>query len=206
MPGLAPAVLFLALVAAPAGPANAQGEHSRRAGAELRVVAGDIDRLITTPESTARHRGLIERIRGALAPMDILLRLADQEGGRAAGNYRTELARLSASLDAMDLITASQITNELIGQFPLEPLRTTVDSSINALALHNKLCAHCHDNPVSHVERPAYNLFTEARALPADEFLARMLIGVRGDRVTGIDNPLTDQQIDALITLYRRPQ
>ena len=35
------------------------------------------------------------------------------------------------------------------------------------------------------------------------EFAARMVVGVRGDALTGLDNPLTDEEIASLIAFYR---
>ena len=55
-------------------------------------------------------------------------------------------------------------------------------------------------------ERPAYNLFEQAQRLPLPEFAARMLVGIRGDRVTATDNPFSDAELQALITLYRGRQ
>jgi len=47
------------------------------------------------------------------------------------------------------------------------------------------------------------NLFEQARGSSFPEFLARMLVGVRGDRVTAIENPFSDREIVELIAYYR---
>ena len=41
-----------------------------------------------------------------------------------------------------------------------------------------------------------------ARLGPEDEFLARMVNGVKGDASIHFENPLTDAQIGALSTIY----
>jgi cytochrome c553 len=72
-----------------------------------------------------------------------------------------------------------------------------------AAKTHAGLCAPCHDQPYTGVERPAWNLFEQANRLEPAEFLARMLVGVRGDRVTAVENPFSDRELADLIALYR---
>ena len=50
---------------------------------------------------------------------------------------------------------------------------------------------------------PARDLFQMARQETVDEFLARMVNGVKGDATIHFANPLTDAQIGALSTFYR---
>ena len=47
-------------------------------------------------------------------------------------------------------------------------------------------------------ENPAEPLDRVARTLPRDEFLARMLLGVRGTPEIGLANPLTPYEIGAI--------
>jgi len=49
--------------------------------------------------------------------------------------------------------------------------------------MQQEMCMVCHDNPAENVERPAYNLYRQAVTESEIEFFARMLAGVRGDRV-----------------------
>ena len=51
---------------------------------------------------------------------------------------------------------------------------------------------------------PAFNLFEQARRAPREEFAARLLIGVRGDRSTAWRNPFSDLEIGALLVYYQK--
>lgn len=188
--------------------ASAQGEHARRAASELLVIAGDAKRL-ADPDTNALHRkGLGDRIRGGLAGLDLLLRLSDQERGRPSRSYRADVHEFRKALADGDLTRFGALTEPLIAAHTFKatgilPATTTPQRLKRAETLHDDLCAGCHDDPDLGVERPAYNLFREVRRLPPLEFAARMMIGVRGDATTGIDNPLTDEQVASLIAYYR---
>lgn len=185
--------------------AYAQGEHSRRAATEIRVIIGDLQRL-QAPDTLAIHKvGLIHRIQGGLAALDILLRLADQENGNPIAQYREEVINLSEWISNSEFDKANFVLDQWQERYPLDFIELSNDENVEhelARKLHQDLCAGCHDNPVVEVERPAYNLFDEANKLEYSEFLARLFVGVRGDRVTGIDNPFSDYEIAALINFY----
>jgi len=185
----------------------AQGEHGRRAAAELRVALGDVDTLFAIqnkPSDRLIKKGLRERIRGSLAGLDILFRLADQEAGRPPRTYTAFVMSCYEYLKTDRLQQLSALLGEYRERFLLVQIDDPLSLSSEEVGreLHQSLCAACHDNPATDVERPAYNLYEQASLVSADEFFARMLVGVRGDRVTGIDNPLTDFQIISLIRLY----
>lgn len=192
-----------------AGLALAQGEHSRRAAAELQVILGDIRKLraLDATEQTSLHiAGLKDRIKGGYAGIDILMRLADQEKGRSATRYADITATALRRIEAEQWVELERATEELAYRFSLAipeidpPARAIKE----AKKLHNTLCAACHDNPIVNIERPAFNLYQQAKTEAGQEFFARMLVGVRGDRVTGIDNPFTDIQLMSLIAYYKR--
>lgn len=186
----------------------AQGEHGRRAGAELQVLIGDVryrSKLAAANENSLVQSGLDERIRGSLSALDILFRLADQEADRDSRSY------LSLLRDAYSLVAESKWTElvsllaKLEDRFPLLQLSYPKSESLlkSSRDLHQRFCAACHDTPAQQVQRPAYNLFQQSKSVSEVEFFARMLIGVRGDRVTGIDNPFSDAEIAGLIHLYQ---
>jgi len=183
----------------------AQGEHSRRAATEIRVVIGDLRRLQAADTLPIHKVGLIRRIQGGLAALDILLRLADQENGNPIAQYREEVIKLSGWISNSEFDKARSVLDQWKENYPLDLIKLNTVEKVEhepARKLHQDLCAACHDNPIVDVERPAYNLFDEANKLEYSEFLARLFVGVRGDRVTGIDNPLSDYEIKALINYY----
>ena len=187
--------------------ALAQGEHLRRMATELVVISGDMKRLVSTKPGTPRHKGLSARIKGGLAGLELLLRLANEEQGRSTYLHSNLIPALRSSFRDGNAKRFREITDKLIAVFPFTatgilPAKSTPLRLKRGRALHEELCAACHDEPDLDVERPAYNLFREAKQLPATEFSARMVVGVRGDRVTGIDNPLSDEQIGSMIAYY----
>ena len=199
--GLAGALLF-----AVHGGVAAQGEHGRRAGAELRVLIGDLETLVHGNPSELHRKGLADRVAGGLSPLPLLLRLADQERGSAtaalpAGELRDRLARedYPGLLQRLEALSA-RYPLETSGFFDPPPLPA---GTAAAAKTHAGLCAPCHDHPYTGVERPAWNLFEQAGRLEPVEFLARMLVGVRGDRVTAVENPFSDRELADLIALYR---
>ena len=188
--------------------ANAEGEHSRRAATELLVLSGDIQKLANNNPSDLHSKGLKERIAGGLAGLEILLRLADQETGRNPVDYTTDLSNIRKSWLASNYsaMTTGVGGLQILHPFAANGILPAKDSKaaiIVAKELHDDLCAACHNDPDLEVSRPAYSLFKEARRMPVNEFAARMVVGVRGDRITGIDNPLSDAQISALIYYYK---
>jgi mono/diheme cytochrome c family protein len=201
------AILAGAVLTAPAF-AGASGEHGRRAAAELIVMAGDARRATGIAAAQAQGKGLRDRLRGGLAALGLLLRLADAERGAEARSHAPAIGRLRDALarDALEAFAAGM--DRLVAVYPLRvpgilPALTTPRRLREGERLHRALCAACHDHPDGAVERPAYNLFDEARRLDRRQLVARLLVGVRGDRVTGIANPLSDEQIASLVVFYR---
>lgn len=188
-------------------PVWAQGEHVRRAAGELRALLGDARRLQQADISAQHKAGLAERVRGGLAGLDLLLRLADREARRKIGSYAavTEEMRRAFGENRLDFVTDELV--RLSSAFPLRvpgilPATATPERLVRGRALHERLCAGCHDQPDLTVRRPAYDLYKEARRLEPEELVARLLVGVRGDVNTGIDNPLSDEEIASLVVTY----
>jgi hypothetical protein len=51
---------------------------------------------------------------------------------------------------------------------------------------------------------PALNLVEEAKRMPREEFAARLLLGVRGDRSTAYRNPFSDLELASLVAYYEQ--
>jgi len=175
-------------------------------------MLGDARTLTASPApSQSHHKGLNDRLRGSLSALAILMRLADQERGRSPQNVLFVRAALRTSLDRNNLAEFIDTLSDLTSRYPLTatdilPAPPTPARLKRAKEIHQSLCAPCHDEPDNEVERPAYNLFMQAKAISVTEFSARMIIGVRGDRVTGLGNPLNDEYLASLIAYYRSAQ
>lgn len=194
-------VLAFAVLAAFAAEAAAQDEHRRRLAAEVTIMAGDLRRLEAATEPPLRLDGLRARLAGALSSLALLMRragtdadvvpaLRDALGRRDWRSMRAGLRALQDThpFDARALLPAEAT-----------PARLRVGE-----AIHRQACAGCHDAPPADTRLPALNLFEEAKRMPREEFAARLLLGVRGDRSTAYRNPFSDLELTALIATYER--
>ncbi|MCC7327778.1 MAG: cytochrome c [Burkholderiales bacterium] len=197
------AVLVIALAAfsAFAPQAAAQDENRRRLAGELTVMAGDLRRLEAAAESPLRLEGLRARLAGALASLPLLLRQAASDA-TAVPAMRDAFAR-------HDWQSLGTRLRELRDKHPFDagslvPGRPTSAWLRAGEALHRQTCAGCHDAPAVDTQLPALNLFEQARQMPREEFAARLLLGVRGDRSTAYRNPFSDLELAALQAYYEQ--
>jgi len=185
---------------------HAEGEHARRAGAELLVLGGDVEKLIRNQTPEQQIKGLRDRVLGGFSSLPLLLRFAAQEQG--GEKPLADAAALRNLLKRERLTELARRIALLNSDYPFRgrgilPASPTIQRIGAARRLHNRYCAACHDSPYLDTERPAFNLFSQARETGLHEFAARMVVGVRGDALTGLDNPLTDEEIASLIAFYR---
>ncbi len=194
-------VLAFAAAAVFSAAAAAQDEHQRRLAAELAVMLGDLRRIEANSESPQHREGLHARLAGALSSLPLLLR-------RAAGDAAAVPA-LRAALARRDWRALRAGLETLKRKHPFEtssllPREATPERLRLGEAIHRQACAGCHEAPATGTLLPAFNLFEQARRTPREEFAARLLIGVRGDRSTAWRNPFSDLEIGALLVYYRK--
>lgn len=196
---LAALLVFAGGAVGVSAPATAT-DGARRLAADILVGAGDARRLAETGLAEIHRQGLAERIAGTLAVLPLSLK---QAGAPPDGRVREARAALAAGNTAR----LSGLLTGLTAAYPfsprgLLPADERPAAVAGAKALHERLCAGCHDAPDLEVQRPAWNLSALARAMPPAEFAARMVIGVKGETLMAMDNPLTDAEISALIGYY----
>ena len=193
-------VLAFAAAAAFSAAAAAQGEHERRLAAELVVMAGDLRRIQSSGELPLHREGLRVRLAGALSSLPLLLRRAgaDPAGVTALRQSfaRSDWRALRAGLDALK-------KRHPFEAGALLPREATPERLRLGAAIHRQACAGCHEAPATDTPLPAFNLFEQAKRTPREEFAARLLIGVRGDRGTAWRNPFSDLELGALLAYYR---
>lgn len=178
---------------------QAAGEHHRRLAAELVVMAGDARRLAAGAGGPLEREGLVKRLDGALASLPLLLRRADGDARPVAalraslvrGDWRAFAAALAPlkqrhAFDAHALLTAAP-TPEMLAL---------------GASIHRTTCAACHDAAGGDTLLPAFDLSRQLKSMPREEFAARLLLGVRGDRTTAWRNPFSDAELAALIAWY----
>ncbi|MBL8503631.1 MAG: hypothetical protein JNL78_09360 [Rhodocyclaceae bacterium] len=193
-------VLAFAAAAACSAAAAAQGEHERRLAAELVVMAGDLRRLQSDAETPQHREGLHARLAGALSSLPLML--------RRAGAEASAVSALRAALEKRDWRALRAGLDALKKRHPFEagallPREATPERLRLGAAIHRQACAGCHEAPATDTPLPAFNLFEQAKRTPREEFAARLLIGVRGDRGTAWRNPFSDLELGALLAYYR---
>lgn len=193
-----PAAAAVALACAAA--AHAQPDSDRRLAAELAVMRGDVRRLERPATPELHRRGLVLRLKGALSSLRLLVRRTGADDGGA-------VPRMRAAIEAGDLAALAGDLDRLAARFPLDlagllPPAATPERLAWGRALHQDACAGCHDADAADTLLPAFALDRQARAMPPEEFAARLIAGVRGTPATTLANPLSDAQLAALLAYY----
>lgn len=197
---LAPVALAIGAGAALAGDDTAQ-----TLAAEILVTRADLAQ-IEKPALPAEHRaGFVSRIDGALGLIPWLLIVeGDPDGAAEVADWQEDWTGEAAHVGKLDRVLA-----KLSQRHPLDMAGFDIGVShadlAEARAIHDAYCAGCHDDMGTGDPEEALvgrDLFWMARDEETDQFLARLVNGVKGDESIGFVNPLTDKQIAALWKLY----
>ena len=214
-------LLCLLAAAAPAAAAASKEVRARLlCPAELLVVRADARKHGATVPGTTLARGLRNRIASTLATLPITCRRYAAAVSMPFDDERRFIARirrLQEWFDADDRARRARFTEALDRLAARAPFVTTSflrdrdgdEDEREAGAVYLELCHGCHVAPMPDAENPTEPLDRMARTLPGDEFLARMLLGVRGTPEIGLANPLTPFEIGAMTRFLlsgRRPE
>ncbi|HEC90560.1 MAG TPA: cytochrome c [Alphaproteobacteria bacterium] len=187
--------------------ANAAGDDVRTLAAEIVVMKADGKRIFSSALSKRHRGGEVARLRGSLAILPLLIMAARDKSPSlpAIGKKRLEL--ILRALDKNDGAAVTGGLGELAAAYPFDttgllPPDNRPAARRRAKSLYKAYCASCHEVPDLTAVRPAWNLFKLARSVPPTELAARLVNGVRGDVLTGLDNPLRNSEISALISYY----
>ena len=209
----------LLCILAAAAPAAAAASMELRARllcpAELLVVRADARKHGEIASGASVARGLRNRISSTLATLPITCRRYAAAVSMPSGDAQRFVARirqLRVLFDAGNRARFDEVLDALTTRAPFVTTsllrdRDGDEDELEAGAVYRHLCHGCHVATVPDAENPAEPLDHMARNLPRDEFLARMLLGVRGTPEIGLANPLTPFEIGAmtrfLLTLQR---
>ena len=174
--------------------------------AELLVVRADTAKAGEIAPGTPLARGLRNRTSATLATLPVTCRryaAAVSMPFDRETRFVARVRRLRALFDAGERSRFAQALDTLAAEAPFVTTRFLRDrdgdeDERDAGAVYRDLCHGCHVAPVPDAENPATPLDDMARTLPRDEFLARMLLGVRGTPEIGLSNPLTPFEIGAM--------
>ena len=204
---VAGALLFTLAAAVPAAAAGTMEVRARLlCPAELLVVRADARKLDEIAPGARLARGLRNRIASTLATLPVTCRRYAAAGSMPFDDARRFIAgirqlremfvagkrtRFAETLDTLTteapFVTASFLRD-----------RDGDEDEREAGAVYRQLCHGCHVATMPNAENPAEPLDAMARDVPRDEFLARMLLGVRGTPEIGLANPLTPFEIGAM--------
>ena len=206
----AAAVGFLCILAAAAPPAAAVASKEVRARllcpAELLVVRADARKHDAIDSGAPLARGLRNRIASTLATLPITCRrhaAAVSMPFDDAQRFVARIRQLRVRFDAGERSRFAEALDALVVQAPFVTTsflrnRDGDEDEREAGVVYRELCHGCHVATAPGAENPAEPLDRMARTLPRDEFLARMLLGVRGTPEIGLANPLTPSEIGAM--------
>ncbi len=178
---------------------QAAGEHERRLAAELVVMAGDARRLVAGDGGPLERAGLVKRLSGALSSLPLLLRRANGDPESVVA-LRASIARSDWRALAGGLVVLKRRHPFAAGG--LLTAERTPEMLVLGASIHRTTCAGCHDAASGDSLLPAKNLAAQLKSMPREEFAARLLLGVRGDRTTGWRNPFSDFELAALMAFY----
>ena len=174
--------------------------------AELLVVRADARKHDELPAATPLARGLRNRILSTLATLPITCRryaAAVSMPFDDAQRFITRIRQLRELFGADDRTRFAEALDTLTARAPFTTTSFLRDrdgdqDEREAGTVYRQLCHGCHVAAMPDAENPAEPLDDMARNLPRDEFLARMLLGVRGTPEIGLANPLTPFEIGAM--------
>lgn len=174
--------------------------------AELLVVRADARKHGEIASGASLARGLRNRISSTLATLPITCRRYAAAVSMPSGDaqrFVTLIRQLRVLFDAGDRARFAEALDTLTTRAPFVTTsllrdRDGDEDEREAGAIYRQLCHGCHVATVPDAENPAEPLDHMARNLPRDEFLARMLLGVRGTPEIGLANPLTPFEIGAM--------
>ena len=188
--------------------ASPRTEDARRLAAEIVVMNADAGQLFSGEPSKMHTEGLRARLKGGLALIPLLVRAARRDAGNWPKLDRERFNSIKAALSDEDGKRVIKGLDWLMSSYPFDttgllPADTSPDAIRRAKSIHETYCSGCHDHPDLEVSRPAWNLFEAGKTAPLIEVAARLVIGVRGENMTAMDNPLRDSEMSALIGFYR---
>ncbi len=203
-------LVALVLLAA-ALPVWASGEHERRLRVEIAVLYGDTQILMDPATPLLRRQGLRQRIRSSLGTLGMQARYAVQEDPSSQPGLNKQVANLRALFATKNIREFALRLGQLKSSLPLDmsgflPLTATPARLRTGQSIYQSLCIGCHQNPDRAQPNPAPDLFSMAKTMPRNEFVARMLGGIHGVRLTTLQNPFTDEEIASMTAFFDQAQ
>ena len=202
-------ILVMLILFTAALPGWAAGEHQQRLQVEIAVLYGDTKMLLDPTTPPLRRQGLRQHIRSSLGTLEILTRYAIQDGVTSPAPLKKQVSDIRQLFDSDQLPEFARKLQQLKTNQPLDisgflPLTPTPLRLRTGQSIYQNLCMGCHLSPDKAQLNPAPNLFSMAKTLPTDEFIARMLGGIHGVPLTSLENPFTNEEIISMTIYFRQ--
>ena len=176
--------------------------------AELMIIRGDLDRLITQSSlSELERQGLEGRIQSALSGLLWLSQEYETLTKHVVDETFIPDAQLlwrDGKLDDLRQLFAQAADLYALNLDIFKASRASKEDMERVSEIDTTLCQGCHVlSPGSPSTLPAYRLKDFASTMSAQEFLARLLSGIKGSGETTLANPLTLGDVRGFMRLYR---
>jgi len=174
--------------------------------AELVILRGDLTKLnkIATPE--LYKKGLKSRIDSTFRTLNWICRgFIDND---------PNVSSLFTKLESLFIVNKFQELhlklNFLIKKYPLNldqylPDKASKKDVKVGIKIYQHYCLGCHLSHNDQLKMPALSLEVMAKNLSSEEFIARMIAGVKGNGVIALRNPLSHKDISGIYSylLYK---
>jgi hypothetical protein len=167
--------------------------------AELIILRGDLIKLskITTPE--LYKKGLKSRMDSAFGTLNWICRgFIDNDP-----NLFSLFEKLESLFIANKFKELHLKLDFLIKKYPLNldqylPEQASKEDIKVGIKIYQHYCHGCHLSHNDQLEMPALSLEVMAKSLAPEEFIARMIAGVKGNDVIALRNPLSRKDISSI--------
>ena len=133
------------------------------------------------------------------------VRYAAETAGQVEADLPAEVRTLRTLFAAGNHMAFLRLANRLAAAYPVdtsyfEPLAVTQSRLETGRSIYRQYCLGCHTG--TDPGAPAPDLFSVAHTVPRKEFFARLLGDIYGDRMTGLTNPFTDEELAGLAAYF----
>ena len=179
--------------------------------AEIIILQGDLRRLQLSSTPAHQRTGIQQRLASALGTLGWLCRryaslheLDKTEAATAVNVLRNALKQHQYSLMQQKLEYLADLMPLSIQGYQASD--ATEQMRIEGGKIYQRYCVGCHTITDNESINPAFPLDEMARLLPAREFIARMIGGVKGTPEIALHNPLSKQDIAGMYAFLLQEQ
>lgn len=173
---------------------------------ELVIIKGDLAKLTKITTSELYKKGLKIRIDGAFRTLNWICRGVIDNNSRVSYLFK-ELEQLFIAKKFQELHLKLDF---LIKKYPLNldqylPGNASKKDIKVGVKIYKHYCHGCHLSHNDQIKMPALSLEVMAKNLSSEEFIARMIAGVKGNGVIALKNPLSRKDISSIYSylLYK---